>query len=85
MLFDTTMPVIMMTPISDITFSVVPVSNRISSTPGTPGAMARRMMNGSINDANCAIRIRYTRTMDSISPRPKLLNDCRMPSTEPRT
>ena len=84
MLFDTTMPVIMITPISDMTFSVVPVSSRKTSTPVMPGGIASRMMNGSMNDANCAIRIRYTSTIESSSPIPKLLNDCRMPSTEPR-
>ena len=58
MLFETTMPVIMMTPISDMMFSVLPVSSRMSTTPARPGGMAMRMMNGSMNEANCAIRIR---------------------------
>ena len=52
------MPVIMMTPISDMTFSVVPVTSRNRITPVMPGGMASRMMNGSMNEANCAIRIR---------------------------
>ena len=34
MLFETTMPVIMMTPISDMMLSVLPVRKRISSHPG---------------------------------------------------
>ena len=34
------MPVIMMTPISDMMFSVLPVSNRMSTTPASPGGMA---------------------------------------------
>ncbi len=58
MLFDTTMPVIMMTPISDMMFSVLPVRMRKRTTPTSPGGMAMRMMNGSMNDVNCAIRIR---------------------------
>ena len=58
MLFETTMPVIMITPISDMMFSVAPVSSRMITTPARPGGMAMRMMNGSINERNCAIRIR---------------------------
>ena len=58
MLFDTTMPTIITTPISDITFSVVPVARRNSSTPVNPGGIASKMMNGSFHDANCATRIR---------------------------
>jgi len=43
MLLDTTIPTIMMTPMSDITFSVVPVSRSVSRTPITPVGTARRM------------------------------------------
>ena len=83
MLFDTTMPVIMITPISDMTFSVVPVTSRKRITPVMPDGIASRMMKGSMNDANCAIRIRYTSTIASSRPTPKLLNDCCMASTDP--
>ena len=55
---DTTMPVIITTPISDITFSVVPVTSRKRMTPVIPGGIASRITIGSMNDANCAIRIR---------------------------
>ena len=57
MLSDTAIPVIMMTPISDMTLRVVPVTSRKSITPESPGGTASRMMNGSENEANCAIRI----------------------------
>ena len=43
-LFETTMPVIMMTPISDMMLSVLPRQNRIITTPASPGGMAIRMM-----------------------------------------
>ena len=46
--------------------------------------MANRMMNGSRNDSNCATRIRYTKATESSRPMPKLLNDERMPCTDPR-
>jgi len=58
MLFETTMPAIMVTPISDMMLSVLPVSTRMRTTPASPGGIAMRMMNGSMNEANCAIRIR---------------------------
>ena len=58
MLFETTMPVIMMTPMSDMMFSVLPVTKRINTTPASPGGIAMRMMNGSMNDVNWAMRIR---------------------------
>ena len=41
-------------------------------TPVMPDGIASRMMKGSTNDANCAIRIRYTSTIASSSPTPKL-------------
>ena len=37
MLLETTMPTIITMPISDMTLSVVPVSNRMISTPVKPG------------------------------------------------
>jgi hypothetical protein len=58
MLSETAIPVIMTMPISDMTFSVVCVTRRKMSTPDRPGGMARRMMNGSLNDANWAIKMR---------------------------
>ena len=58
MLFETTMPVIMITPISDMMLSVEPVKSRIRTTPASPGGMAMRMMKGSMKERNCAIRIR---------------------------
>ena len=56
--FDTTMPVIMMTPISDMMLRVLPVKSRIMTTPARPGGMAMRMMNGSTNEVNWDIRMR---------------------------
>jgi len=56
--FDTTMPVIITTPISDMTFSVVPVASRNRMTPVMPGGIAKRITTGSINEENCAIRMR---------------------------
>ena len=44
MLFDTTMPAIMMTPISDMTFTVVCVTSRNRITPVMPGGIASRMI-----------------------------------------
>ena len=58
MLFDTTMPTIITTPIKDMMFMVVPVANRMSSTPVTPVGTASRIRNGSTNDLSCATRIR---------------------------
>ncbi len=58
MLFETTMPTIMIRPMRDMTFSVLPEARRISSTPVRPGGIARRMMNGSRNEENWATRIR---------------------------
>ena len=55
---DTTMPIIIITPISDMTLTVVCVISRNRITPVKPGGMASRMMKGSLNEANCAIRIR---------------------------
>src|SRR5713101_2161748 len=68
MLFDTTIPTIITTPINDITFSVVPVANRNSSTPASPGGIASKMMNGSSHEANCATKTRYTSTTERIRP-----------------
>ena len=56
------MPTSITTPISDMTFSVVPVSQSVRMTPVSPGGTASRMMNGSTNDRNCATRIRYSST-----------------------
>ena len=42
-------------------------------------------MNGSMNERNCATRIRYSSSTESVRPSAKLLNDERMPSTIPRT
>ena len=58
MLFETTMPTIMTTPMSDITFSVVPVASRNKSTPAKPGGIASRIMKGSRKEANCATSTR---------------------------
>ena len=58
MLLETTMPVIMMIPISDMMFNVLPVNTRIITTPASPGGIAMRMMKGSMNEVNCAIRMR---------------------------
>jgi hypothetical protein len=56
--FETTIPVIMTTPIRDITFSVVCVSRRKRITPVIPGGTARRMISGSTKELNCAMRMR---------------------------
>src|SRR5258708_39418098 len=67
------MPTSMTTPISDITFSVVPVRYKTNSTPDKPGGTATRMMKGSMNDRNCATRIRYNRTTARHRPKEKLV------------
>ncbi len=41
-------------PIRDMTFSVVPVSHNVNSTPIMPGDKASKMISGSIIDRNCA-------------------------------
>jgi len=58
MLSETAIPVIMTTPMSDMTLSVVPVTIRNRITPESPGGIASKMMKGSENEANCAIRMR---------------------------
>ena len=47
--------------------------------------MAMRMMNGSMKDLNCAIRIRYTISTEMMSPSPNSRNDRFMLTTAPRT
>jgi hypothetical protein len=58
MLFEAEMPTSISTPISDITFRVVPVNGRTISTPINPIGMASMISNGSLNDRNCATRMR---------------------------
>ena len=58
MLFYATMPIIITTPINDITLIVVPVTNSSSKTPVNPVGTASKMSSGSRNDLNCATRIR---------------------------
>ena len=48
-----------------------------------PGGTASRITNGSLKEANCAIRIRYTRTIESNNPIAKLLNESCIATTEP--
>ena len=84
MLLETAMPTSMMTPISDITFSVVSLSQSVRITPVIPGGTAIRMMNGSTKDWNWATSTRYSSTTARQSPRAKLLNETRMPCTIPR-
>ena len=52
------MPTSISTPISDITFRVVPVSGRMISTPMKPIGIASMIRTGSMKDRNCATRIR---------------------------
>jgi len=78
-------PVIMITPIKDMMFKVVPVIQRNTATPAKPGGIAVRIMNGSMNERNCAIRIRYTNNTERIRPTPKRKNDSFIPTTAPRT
>ena len=58
MLLETTMPTIITTPINDMTLSVVPVANRMISTPVKPVGTASKINSGSRNDLNCATRIK---------------------------
>ena len=58
MLFEATIPTIMTTPMSDMTFRVVPVIQRIRATPARPVGTASRMISGSKKDSNWATRIR---------------------------
>src|SRR5262245_46028225 len=54
MLFDAAIPTNISTPMSDITFRVVPVSGRMIRTPMNPMGTASMISNGSLNDLNCA-------------------------------
>src|SRR6266550_4298558 len=85
MLSDMVMPASMTTPMRDITFNVVPVSNSVRITPIKPGGKASRIRKGSVNDRNCATIIRYRSISESTRPCAKLVREARMPSTEPRT
>ena len=62
------MPISISTPISDMTLRVVCVSGRMISTPMKPMGIASMIRNGSINDRNCAIRIRNSRMNDMPNP-----------------
>ena len=84
MLLDAEMPTSMSTPMSDITLRVVPVRGRMSKTPMNPIGIASMMRNGSLNDRNCATRIRYRRMTDSDRPMAKLRKDSCIPCTMPR-
>ncbi len=68
MLLEAAMPTSIRTPISDITFSVVWVSGSITSTPMNPIGIASMMRNGSLNERNCATRIRNSSTTESDKP-----------------
>ncbi len=85
MLFDIAIPASITTPISDITFRVVPVITSVSSTPEMPGGSASRMINGSMKERNCATRIRNKSTTESARPMAKLLKDALIASALPRT
>ena len=50
-----------------------------------PVGTASTIKKGSMNEANCATRIRYTSRMASSNPIPKLLNEESMVTTNPRT
>ena len=78
------MPTSISTPISDITFKVLWVSGRMISTPTNPMGMASMIRNGSMNDLNCAVRIRKSKTNEIRKPSAKLLNEASMPCTMPR-
>ena len=52
------MPTIMTMPMRDMTFSEVSVNRSVMATPINPVGTASRMMKGSMNDLNCATRIR---------------------------
>ena len=69
------MPTSIRTPMSDITLSVVWVSGSTTSTPMKPIGIASMIRNGSLNDRNCATRIRNSRTTESDRPMAKLLNE----------
>ncbi len=66
-------------------FNVVWVASKNRITPDMPGGIASKMMKGSTKEANCAMRIRKTRTIDRMSPMANDLNDSFMLLTEPRT
>ena len=85
MLLDTTMPIIITTPMRDITLIVVPDTHSISATPIRPVGMASRISSGSRKDWNCATRIRYTSTTARMRPKPKVLKESFMFPTLPRT
>ena len=51
-LLETAIPVSITTPMSDITFNVVPVNHNVTSTPVRPGGTARRIKSGSMKLRN---------------------------------
>ena len=85
MLFDIATPANITTPISDITFRVVPVDTSAGNTPVIPGGKANRIINGSVKERNCATKMRYSKTTERQRPKAKLCNDAFIASALPRT
>jgi len=67
MAFLVTRPMSMMSPMSDMMFTVSPVRNNMPAMPTTDKGSDSMMASGSMNDSNCAARIRYTRITASRS------------------
>ena len=61
------MPLMTMSPIIDITFSVSPSSHRTSTTQNTSITISSRMMKGWMKLSNCAARMKYSRARATLS------------------
>ena len=71
MAFATEMPIAMMAPMNDCTFSVVPVTSSISSTPQITAGTAETTASASRNDWKFAASSRKMTTTDSSKPGPQ--------------
>ncbi len=81
MLLAVATPMHITAPVSEGTFSVVWVSNRIQTIPASAPGSAVIMTNGSSHDWKFTTINKYTRTMDITRPKPSPTNDDRMVST----
>ena len=84
MLFETTIPTIMTTPISDMTLRVVPVTSRNSNTPGQPGRHGQQDNQGIEEGCELSHQNQIDEHNRKSRPMPKLLNEEFMLCTDPR-
>ena len=84
MLLAVATPMLMIAPIIEGTFSVVWVTNSISTMPASAPGSAIRMMNGSSHDWKFTTITKYTSSTANTSPTPSPINELRMVETCPR-